>query len=214
MRVTLLKTRRCGLLALATALLGGCAVMSQQECRVSDWHTVGFEDGAKGTSVTRISAYRKACAKYSVAPDLDGYRSGYDLGLQTYCQESNGFRIGSSGGQYQGVCPAQLEGQYLQGYRPGRQLFELRAGVDQAVGQLAATRNALHENRNRLAEKQAGLIDENTSTDQRVILGTEIYKLSKQQGALENEIVGLDREVAVRRDELDRFESTLTVDRR
>jgi hypothetical protein len=214
MRVTLLKTHRCRLLALVTTMLGGCAAMSQQECRVSDWHTVGFEDGAKGANVTRIAAYRKACAKYGVAPDLDSYRSGYGLGLQTYCQESNGFRIGSSGGQYEGVCPTQLEGQYLQGYRPGRQLFELRAGVNHAVGQLAATQNALRENRDRLAEKQAGLVDESTSTEQRVILGTEIYKLSKQQGALENEIVELDSEIAARQDELNRFESTLAVDRR
>jgi hypothetical protein len=214
MRATMLKTSRCYLLAFVTVILGGCAVMSQQECRVSDWHTVGFEDGAKGTNVTKIAGYRKACAKYGVAPDLDSYRSGYALGLQTYCQESNGFKVGSSGRRYEGVCPSQLEEQYLQGYRPGRQLFELRSAVDHAGGQLAARRNALHENKEQLAQIEAGLIDESTSTDQRVILGTEIYKLSKQQGALENDIVALQSELAIREDELDRFQSTLAIDRR
>jgi hypothetical protein len=214
MQAILPKTRCCRLLALVTAVLGGCAAMNQQECRVSDWHTVGFEDGAKGTNVTRMADYRKACAKYGVSPDLDSYRGGYALGLQTYCQESNGFRIGSGGGRYEGICPTELEGRYLQGYRPGRQLFELRAGVNDAGGQLTARRNALHENRKRLAEKQAALTDDATPTDQRAILGTEIYKLSKQQGALEHDIVELERDRAARQEELDRFQSTLAVDRR
>ncbi|MDB6044158.1 MAG: hypothetical protein JWM63_2709 [Gammaproteobacteria bacterium] len=213
MRAFLLKMRGCTLLALMTATLNGCAAMNQQECRVSDWHTVGFEDGAKGANVTRIGDYREACAKYSVAPDLDSYRSGYALGLQAYCQESNGFRIGSSGGRYEGICPPQLERQYLQGYRPGHQLFELRAGVNNTGGRLTATRNALHENKQRLAEKEAALIEEGTPVEQRAILGTEIYKLSKQQGALENEIVDLERELAARQDELDQFQSTLAYER-
>ena len=214
MQAISIKTRWSSLLVLATSVLGGCASMSQQECRVSDWHTVGFEDGAKGANVTRIADYRKACAKYGVAPDLDAYRNGYALGLQTYCQESNGFRIGSGGGRYEGICPAGLEGQYLQGYRPGRQLFELRAAVDYADRQLAARRNALHENRRHVEEKQAALIEEGTPVAQRVLLGTDIYELSKQQAALENEIAELEREVVARQDELNRFQSTLAYDRR
>jgi hypothetical protein len=210
----MLTTRCCCVLALVTAVLGGCAAMNKQECLVGDWHTVGFEDGAKGVNVTRIADYRKACAKYSVAPDLDSYRGGYELGLQTYCQESNGFRIGSSGGRYQGVCPAALEQQYLQGYRPGRQLFDMRVAVDRTAGQLAATRNELHENRKLIAEKQAGLMDEGTRAEQRVLLGTDIYKLSKRQAVLEGDIVALQRELAARQDELDRFRSTLAFEPR
>jgi hypothetical protein len=214
MQATFRTIRWYSLLALATALFGGCSAMSKQECLVSDWHTVGFEDGARGANVTRIADYRKACAKYSVAPDLDSYRGGYALGLQTYCQESNGFKIGSSGGRYEGICPAALEGQYLLGYRPGRQLFELRVGVDQTAGQLSAAHNALRENKKRLVENAAALMQEGTPADQRVIIGTQIYGLSKEQAQLENDIYALERELAARQDELDRFRSTLTVDRR
>jgi uncharacterized protein DUF2799 len=208
-------TTRCYCLpALVMAVLGGCAAMNKQECLVGDWHTVGFEDGAKGINVTRIADYRKACAKYSVAPDLDSYRNGYALGLQSYCQESNGFRIGAAGGRYQGVCPAALEEQYLQGYRPGRQLFEMRAAVDYTGGQLSATRNELRENRKLIAQKQMALIEEGTPTEQRVLLGTDIYKLSKQQSVLEGDIVALERQLAARQDELDRFRSTLAFEPR
>src|SRR5690606_29620226 len=34
--------------------LAGCAGMSEQACLVSDWQTVGFEDGAAGRSVSSI----------------------------------------------------------------------------------------------------------------------------------------------------------------
>lgn len=214
MQVTLLASRCCRLFTLVTFMLGGCAAMNRQECLVGDWHTVGFEDGAKGTNVTRIADYRKACAKYSVAPDLDSYRNGYELGLQTYCQESNGFRVGSSGARYPGVCPTQLEGQYLQGYRPGRQLFELRVGVERANAQLAAGHNAIHENKRRIVEDEAALMQEGTPVDQRVIIGTEIYELSRKEAALEYQIPALENEVAARQDELDRFQSTLAYDRR
>ncbi len=87
------------LLPLTVITVVGCSTMGRLECEVSDWHSVGFEDGAKGASVARIGDYRKACAKHGVSPDLDAYRAGYAQGVETYCRESNGFNVGAAGGR-------------------------------------------------------------------------------------------------------------------
>ena len=62
-------------LAAAALLLQGCASMNQDECLVSDWRLVGYEDGAAGQPANRIGEHRKACASYGVTPDLTAYRA-------------------------------------------------------------------------------------------------------------------------------------------
>src|SRR5882762_508401 len=104
---------RMSLLVVAVVTVAGCAAMSQRECQLGDWHTAGFDDGVRGASMTRVAGYRKACSKYNISPDLEAYRSGYDLGLETYCRDSNGFAVGARGAVYEGVCPTALEGPFL-----------------------------------------------------------------------------------------------------
>ena len=48
-------SRFIGLLAIVT-LFSGCAGMNEQECLVTDWRTVGYEDGARGVSQTNVNA--------------------------------------------------------------------------------------------------------------------------------------------------------------
>ena len=55
--------------------LNGCASMNADECVMSDWQTICFEDGARGYTMDRLGQHRKACAKHGVAPDLRAYQS-------------------------------------------------------------------------------------------------------------------------------------------
>src|SRR5690242_16916844 len=98
------------LVALATS---GCSTMSKDECLAVNWRTVGYEDGVAGYSGDRISQHRKACAKYGVQTDLGQYQDGRAQGLREYCKPSNGYRIGSLGGSYGGVCPADMEDNFV-----------------------------------------------------------------------------------------------------
>ncbi|MFU8822501.1 MAG: DUF2799 domain-containing protein [Gammaproteobacteria bacterium] len=69
-----LKTlHRGAFIALALIALAGCASISEDECRAIDWRTVGYEDGATGQGVERLSSRRQACARHGVVPDLDAY---------------------------------------------------------------------------------------------------------------------------------------------
>jgi hypothetical protein len=213
MEIEVLKFARRAVLPLVAVTLTACSTMSRPECEVSDWHSVGFEDGARGASVARIGDYRKACSKYNVSPDLDAYRSGYAQGVETYCREANGFKVGSGGGAYGGICPAELEEDFLTGYRDGRHLYELNAAVSAVSGQISGKRHALHEVKETLSVKEAALLDKNTADSDRVLLAKDIYELGRRQGALESDISSLERELGARQAELGRFRESLAYNR-
>ncbi|MFC4161493.1 DUF2799 domain-containing protein [Chitinimonas lacunae] len=115
--------------ALLPALLGGCAALSESECRVGDWYGIGERDGRNGRP-DRIGSYAEACNKYAVLPDIGDYQSGRERGLRSYCLPENGYREGRSGSSYQGVCPAETASAFLREYERGRVVYELAQQVD------------------------------------------------------------------------------------
>ena len=72
-----MNSRVAGIIYIAALLgLSGCATMSADECAMSDWRTIGFEDGSMGYTAERLGNHRKACAKHGVAPDFEAYQTG------------------------------------------------------------------------------------------------------------------------------------------
>ena len=70
-----MKFKWTGLVTIIIAMgMSGCASMSADECAVSDWNAIGYEDGAQGYTADRLGNHRKACAKHGVAPDLQAYQ--------------------------------------------------------------------------------------------------------------------------------------------
>src|SRR5687768_8854199 len=113
--------------AVTALALSGCSSMSESECLAMDWRMIGYEDGTSGYSGNRIGQHRKACGKHGVMPDLGEYQAGREQGLREFCKPANGFRIGSRGTGYNGVCPADLDDEFVTAYQSGRQLYTLRA---------------------------------------------------------------------------------------
>jgi hypothetical protein len=88
---------RTVLLLVFFSLLAGCESMSVQECKVADWQRVGYNDGASGTSESRLAAYTEDCAEAGVTPRAQDYRRGWDVGIQHFCTAANGWREGVQG---------------------------------------------------------------------------------------------------------------------
>jgi Protein of unknown function (DUF2799) len=189
--------------------LGGCATMSEQECLVSDWRTVGFEDGAAGRPVETIGSYRESCAKHGVAPDLASYRAGHEQGVAEFCQPGRGFEYGRRGGNYHGICPAELEPAFLSSYNEGRQLYVLEAAVRSLNGQIAQSTRTLQEVKKDIASKEARLISDDTPTEERTTLLSETKELARRQGELEGHIIELEKQKAVAEQDLARYTETL-----
>lgn len=189
--------------------MSGCASMSADECAMSDWRTIGFEDGAQGYTADRLGNHRKACAKHGVAPDFDAYQSGRSQGLRQYCQPSRGFNVGASGGRYNGVCPGDMEPDFVDAFNAGHQLHNLRASVNSANYQISAKRTELEIADKRILEAELLLIARDTTTENRILLLAELKDLSERTGQLDAQIVELIEERVVYEQQLAAYEETI-----
>lgn len=188
---------------------GGCASMSADECVASDWYTIGFEDGSRGYTATRLGDHRKACAKHGIAPDLTAYRAGHEEGVRDFCKPSRGFRLGSGGGNYNGVCSAELEPAFLDAYNSGYHLYSLRSQVDSVSYQIRAREGELETTRTRIRETEAALISRETPMEERVLLLADLKELSERTGELQAEIDLLYEDRVRHEIELSSYEAVL-----
>lgn len=194
---------------IALSALSGCAAMSEQACLATDWRSAGFEDGVAGRSVGSIGRYRQACADYGVAPDLAEYRAGHSEGVNVYCRAGNGFEVGRRGYSYQGVCPADMEPDFLAAYNDGRQLYELETSLRSVENQIAERHRRLEHLTGELASASAAIIADGTSSERRAELLISIAAMAKEQGTISEEIEVLEAERVLREADLYDYRQTL-----
>lgn len=193
----------------AAAGLSGCAGMSEQACLVTDWRSVGFEDGVAGRSAGSIANYRNACGKHGVSPDLAEYRAGHDDGVEVYCRAGNGFEVGRRGSRYAGVCPVDLEAGFLAAYNDGRQLYEYEAAVRSVENEIASRHRRIEELSDQMTAAGAAIVADETPAERRAELMLEIAAKGKEQGRLVEEIESLEAERALRLADLSAYRQTL-----
>ncbi|HEX5419863.1 MAG TPA: DUF2799 domain-containing protein [Gammaproteobacteria bacterium] len=190
-------------------ILGGCAGFNQQECQVADWRTVGFTDGAAGRPVSAIGGYRQDCSKYGIAPNLDSYRQGYDAGVREFCTPGKGFEFGSQGGQYSGMCPADLEPAFLTAYHDGHHLYELQSALSSTNRQIAYDQTEIDRLKKATVAQSVAIISDDTKASERVALLAKTAENSRRQGELEKEIGRLESSRALQERELSDYQSTV-----
>ena len=187
-----MNSKRIALLfSLATLALSGCASMNGDQCLTSDWKAIGFEDGSRGYSASRLGNHRKACAKHGVTPDFEAYQAGHGKGLDTYCQPSRGFSLGNNGGTYNGVCSAHREGDFIDAFNTGHKLYSLRSRVYTASNQIDRKRQHLASNEELIRDKEVALIPPDTSIESRIRIIADLKDISEENGHLEAEIYQL-----------------------
>ncbi len=202
--------KRAGFLSLISLLgLSGCATMSADECVTSDWHAIGFEDGARGYTADQLGNRRKACAKHGVTPDFESYQAGRERGLRQYCQPSRGFSLGSGGSRYSGVCPGDMEADFVDAYNSGHQLYTLRSRVNSATNQINAKNHELDNTNDRIRSTEAQLISADTSIQERVLLLGDLKELSERTGQLDAEIAHLIEERAISEQQLAAYQAVI-----
>lgn len=203
MKLWLTRSAFFGLSAISLLYLGACSTgMSKDECAIADWQQIGFEDGSVGRNLNYIARHRKACSKAGIAPDFEHYKRGHAEGLRQWCNYDNGLHLGEGGGRYEGICPKDLEGSFLNGYDYGRRLFEarslvnsIRSEIDNSVHHI----DDLEEERISLGEF---IIDSQTSQVDRVKSLARIQEIG-------DEITDLEVFIANRQVDLQRAEAEL-----
>lgn len=201
-----------GLSLLVLLGLGGCASMSADECMVSDWRAIGYEDGARGYTTDQFSQHRKACAKHGVTADFQSYQAGRGQGLEEFCQPGRGYTYGENGGRYNGVCPVQLEPDFVAAYNAGYKHYTLRAAVSNTSAAIYARQGQLDFIEKRTVAIGLELISEDTTTEQRIALLSEMKQLSQRKGELESEIRQLVADRARAEQDLQNYEQTMAAD--
>lgn len=182
--------RRMGLMAAAALalVLQSCASMSKNECLTADWYAIGYESGIRGQREAQISEHRKACAEHGVTPNLARYLEGREAGLQKFCDPRNGYRLGRAGKGYAGVCPPRLEGDFLQAYGTGRELYDMQQNINRLGRRVSAKQAELRQLNEDIAEKQAELIAAGKTPSQRALLLAELLDLQEQAKRIQHDI--------------------------
>ncbi len=181
---------------IAVLVLGGCSGMSEEQCQLADWETIGYEDGVRGLSGAAIGEHRKDCAKAGITPDRAAWEQGRTAGLAEYCRPANGYRLGNSGANYAGVCGDYDEAQFLGAYESGREIYQLRTNVNRIASQLNNHENSIRRQKDDIAEIEKALIAAETTPEQRVELLVDLKNASEELGELEGAIFYLQQDLA------------------
>lgn len=193
---------------LLAVLVQGCASMDKSECQSADWKTIGYEDGARGAMASHIGKHREACARHSISPDLDTYRQGRAEGLRQYCRAANGYRLGEHGSGYAGVCPPDMEPEFLAAYTAGKRIHEIVSGIRSTQNRINSKEQELTGLKSTRKGMQAELLSKGVTTGRRAELLLEIVELNKDQDEVKNEISMLEYELEQQRETLSHTKAT------
>jgi hypothetical protein len=184
--------------ASAILALSGCASMNQAECTSADWRMIGFEDGTAGRTQGRIGEYRKACAKHGVSPNLALYQEGYGEGVRGFCTESNGFNQGRSGSSYRGLCPQDLETDFLAAYGLGREHYLLSSEVSSLNARINNGNSRIRYLEKSIARKSLKVASDESTVEERIQLLLEIKNHSTEIGELKVSIPDYEAELTTK----------------
>lgn len=132
-------------MVLVALVLGGCASLSENECRTADWESIGYLDGTRGHNSGRIAEHSEACSKLAITPDRKLYEEGRNRGLEEYCTPRNGVRVGEQGSSYGGVCPLDLDPGFMRGYTIGRDLHDLKEHMERLQSEVQRMQSRLRQ---------------------------------------------------------------------
>ena len=189
--------------AIAALLIGafaaaGCASLTPQECLSADWQAIGYEDGAAGRGLDTLGKHRRACAEVGVTPDLAAYEAGRQRGLRTFCRPENAYRLGREGYAYAGVCPEDLEPDFMYALNEGLFVHRLETDVAATESEIAWVDDAIAEHAQEIDEAERALARDELADGERRRLRQSIRGLARRIGQLEGERDALTAELIER----------------
>lgn len=173
------------MILVSTMALSSCTTLNKDECLIADWYQIGYEDGARGYSDTRITSHRKACAKHGIAPDFRAYQDGHEEGVIRFCNPQNGFSQGKDGYNYSGICPASLEDGFLDGYNAGYQIYAAASALITVQNEQRSNENNIDRLQQELIDAEALMFAAETPEDERRNIFNSIALKQEELGALE-----------------------------
>lgn len=182
--------------------LSGCATLSKEECLTVDWREIGQTDGSNGAEAGRVAEHREACAKHGVRVDLDQYNRGRTAGLGSFCQANSGFARGRQGYVYKGICPSDLEPNFIDGYQEGREIYRLEQQISQLQDKISSAATKVKKLKKKLKEKEEAMLADDIKAEERRKLYRKVEDLKDKihdqaydRGAIDSQIQQLEAEL-------------------
>jgi len=167
--------------------LGSCATMSAEQCMAGDWSGQGYVDGQQGLTMSRLDDHAEACAKHGVTPDAGAYAAGRRQGLVSYCTPYKGFEVGRSGSAYAGVCPSELEADFVYAYRDGQVVHAAEQALSDARGRVDSLGARLEELDDKIVAKQAEARADGLTEEQRDQIRNRIQEIRRERADTERD---------------------------
>jgi hypothetical protein len=183
--------------------------MSADECRVADWQALGYRDGAAGTSLDKYADREKSCVKKGFQAQFDPYMAGRQEGLRNFCQPERGFRAALDGYSYAGVCPMQLEAEFLDGYNDGRAAYQAKQAVANIENDINSLRYKLDDYERQTISNRAVLRDSNASAAQKEDAQRRLDGLHYDRAGVEKDLKRARDDLYWRENDLDRVRSDI-----
>ena len=182
--------------------LNGCATMNEAECLNADWKIIGIEDGSEGRAPSYLGLHRSACATYNVTPDLEAYMQGHQIGVKHYCTPANGYNVGEAGKTYNGVCPPQLEANFLANYEHGYEHYKWQRELDNIDSSIQYNTGKINDLKKEISELENQIVSNGTTEALRASLLEKIKERQNKIGYLESEISDYNRNKIILNDRL------------
>ena len=153
--------KKYGVLLSIGLAVAGCTSMSKQECESANWQEHGFNSALKGETLPHANEYygRQCTERHSVAVDGNELATGYENGLKHYCTPQNATRVGESLDDYQGICPKELEPNFVPVYNSAlirgfrRRVRQLESEVDSLRSQLSSAESEISSLRSQISRQ-------------------------------------------------------------
>lgn len=171
----------------AVLALGSCATMSAEQCMAGDWSGQGYADGQQGLTMSRLDDHARACAEHGVTPDATAYAAGRRQGLVHYCTPHKGFEVGRAGSGYAGVCPSELEADFMYGYRDGQVVHEVEQALADARGRVDSLGARLEDLDEKIVAKQAEARADGLTDEQRDRIRNRIAEIRRERADTERD---------------------------
>jgi hypothetical protein len=174
-------------------VISSCQTLSEDECIAADWRVIGERDGAEGYDPQqRFGKHVKACERAGIVPDQRQWNQGYQDGLFNFCTPQRGLIHGQAGKPYNNVCPADLERNFLDGYRLGTEEFQIKTNIRNLENRIATSERAIDDLDATLAAGAGDELDLQAEIRRHL---QDIRGWNRELGLLDSDLVIVQRDI-------------------
>ena len=147
------------MMVMVVFMIGGCATLSEQECRTVNWAGLGTADGQAGREPNRrLERHHNACAKLGIVPNRELYMVGWNQGIRDYCTPEQAYSMGRRGFPHESHCPGDTTRLFQINYQIGRRVYDLEGEIERVQQEIREQERKLG-NRDLKPEERRTLLD-------------------------------------------------------